>query len=428
MGLGFIKDTLNSKHSGDIILNMISMVFVGISGLLYTSIIALYYTPAVLGLFNTTYAYYIVFSQVSAFGIHFSVLKYTSEYAQNQEMIKKIFSTSIVGTLLASISFSIILFVAFRIIALYYPGEILTALNLILPALIFFSLNKVLLNYLNGLMEMKKFAFYYSFRYVLLILSIIILTVLRADGLYLSVSFFLSEFLMFVVMIIHLATKKLVHWSFDRSWLQKHFKFGSCIFLGNLVLDLNTRVDVIILGFFTDQAVVGIYSFALVFAEGFYQILMVLRRNINPRITRYYKDDPLNLEKLKNNISKKLKIFVPILCGLVFLAFYVLCILLNRDSYLLGIVPLLFLAISISINSFSIVFGNTMSQTGFPTQETMINLYTILANIAGNFLLIPFWGMVGAAISTSVSYFVFARVLSHYCKKYIFLDANQRGI
>jgi len=51
--------------------------------------------------------------------------------------------------------------------------------------------------------------------------------------------------------------------------------------------------------------IVGIYSFALRFAEGFYQLQVVIRRNINPMIAQYIaKKDFLYITKLKKNLMK----------------------------------------------------------------------------------------------------------------------------
>ena len=47
---------------------------------------------------------------------------------------------------------------------------------------------------------------------------------------------------------------------------------------------MNTRIDVIMLGFFLDDKSVGIYSFAAFFAEGFLQLIIVIQNNLNPKI------------------------------------------------------------------------------------------------------------------------------------------------
>ena len=58
----------------------------------------------------------------------------------------------------------------------------------------------------------------------------------------------------------------------DRVWLKRHIQFGARSVLGGVAVELNTRVDVLVLGLFTSEAQVGIYSFAAFFVEGFLQL------------------------------------------------------------------------------------------------------------------------------------------------------------
>jgi O-antigen/teichoic acid export membrane protein len=57
-------------------------------------------------------------------------------------------------------------------------------------------------------------------------------------------------------------------------------------FFSNVLLQMNTRIDVLVLGLFWSDHIVGIYSFAATLAEGVYQLLVVLRTNYNPMLVR----------------------------------------------------------------------------------------------------------------------------------------------
>ena len=45
---------------------------------------------------------------------------------------------------------------------------------------------------------------------------------------------------------------------------------------------MNTRIDIFMLGIFLSDQLVGIYSVAALFVEGFLQIIVVLQNNFNP--------------------------------------------------------------------------------------------------------------------------------------------------
>ena len=59
----------------------------------------------------------------------------------------------------------------------------------------------------------------------------------------------------------------------------QHLQYGRKGFLGSTLLDLNTRLDIILLGLISDTRSVGVYSIASLFAEGLYQAAMVPRYN-----------------------------------------------------------------------------------------------------------------------------------------------------
>ena len=53
-----------------------------------------------------------------------------------------------------------------------------------------------------------------------------------------------------------------------------------------MLSNVNTRVDIILLGYFVNDASVGIYSFPAVFAEGFGQISYMVKQNLDAIIGR----------------------------------------------------------------------------------------------------------------------------------------------
>lgn len=67
-------------------------------------------------------------------------------------------------------------------------------------------------------------------------------------------------------------------------WLKIHTDFGFRACVSNMLSELNSRGDVLCLGFFTNDYVVGIYSLAAILVEGFYHLPIVLRNIYNPQL------------------------------------------------------------------------------------------------------------------------------------------------
>lgn len=405
------KAGLHTKMGSDIAWNMTSMIFVALSGLIYNTVFILLYDPSTLGLFNQALVYFLMFSQLAVFGIHFSVLKYSSEFADDREKRDKLFTGAIIATLIISIAFTALFYVLAKAYIYFSASTVVNMLFFSFPALIFFSINKVLLNFLNGIRSMKAFAVFQSLRYFFIVGVLLVLGLTKVDVEYLMLVYLISEFLLCLLISIFIIIKKLAKFNFDKKWFKTHIGFGSKIFLGNLVLDVNAKMDILVLGLFVSDYIVGIYSFAIIFADGFYQILIVIRRNYNPLITKYYKENIEAFHEMKNKIKKRINIISPILAAVVLLGYYLLCLVLGRAEYLAALIPFAVVLIGKTINGYFIVMGNTLNQTGNPKQETWLNIITILTNIVLNFALIPYLGMMGAAIATAISFFAFSFVL-----------------
>ena len=143
-----------------IIWNYGSLVILSVSGFLFNCIIIYFYDAAALGVFNRTYAWYCVLSQITVWGVHMSVMKLTSEYKKDCAERGKILLSALIGILF----FSVICVIGIEIILSFVVRNnrnLLVSMQLAMPGLIFFSLNKILLNYLNGLSEMKAYAIFH---------------------------------------------------------------------------------------------------------------------------------------------------------------------------------------------------------------------------------------------------------------------------
>ncbi len=415
-----LKKIYSTSLGGGISWNMVAFGFMAVSGILYNSIIIYVYGKEITGLFNLAFAYYASIAQLSVCGIHFSVLKYVSEFHEKKDKVARIFGSSMISTAAVSFLSVILSFAILYGVSKFVHSELIQYLYYVIPALFFFSLNKVSLNYLNGLSRMKEYAVFQSLRSVFIIISIIIMVIVRVQGRFLALCFLISEFILFAVLVVYALKTHYVELKADKYWMKEHVRYGFKVMPGNLVLELNARMDVMILGILTNEGIAGIYSYMLRFAEGFYQLLVVVRRNINPDISRFVsKKDIVALDNLKKSLTKYSKYLVPasavaIAGGAVFVVW-----IMGRLDTLSAFFPFLIVMGSITLTSKYIIFGNTLNQSGFPSQEAHLNIATLGTNIAINLALIPFLGMYGAAIGTAVSYFVFSVILYKSLIKHI---------
>ena len=410
---------LKNKFVEGLIWNYGSVVILSVSGFLLNFLIIFFYDAAALGIFNRAQAWYGILSQITVWGVHMSIMKLIPECKDDRQEREMILSSAFVGVLLFSVVCVVIIEAALPWIITNNRG-LLTSMQMIVPALVFFSLNKVLLNYLNGLSEMKAYAFLQSLRYIVIVITILIFGILRCDHIRLTLCFMAAEIVVFAVSVGYLIHKKLFIKKISLKYVKEHARFGTCILMSNMVTELNTKVDIICLGFILgNDYLIGIYSFAVLFADGFYQLFYVVRRSINPKITEYHVKGKLQegIAAINVNLKKYLRVLSPLALAALGVGYYILCCLLHQKEYLVGLQYLLIICVAIMLSGRKIILGNIFAQTGFPTCESIVNTITVVSNFSLNIIFIYIWGLSGAALATAVSYIIFGCALRYYANK-----------
>lgn len=421
-----IKNIIAGKFIQGVLWNFASLAVLTVCGILLNLIIAWNYSTSVLGVFNQVYAIYIVASQFAVIGIHLSVLKHTSEFCEDRAETHHILMSGIfLSAFFSIITCSLLWILRTWIGKVFQSPDIEIGIIFITPGLFFFSINKVLLSYLNGLSKIKEFAIFQSTRYVLLILCLILLISKNVDGSQLPLIFTVSEFLLFITMLIKLpeifrpiTIKKL------SEWISRQFKFGMRGFLSNVLLDLNTRVDILILGYLATDSVVGIYSLAVVLIEGLYQFPIALRVNYAPILVSMIKQDKkeelLALIQKGKSISFKLMTII----GIFSIAIFPLGFLFYgaQSEFLQSWPPFIILMVSLIFCSGYLPFSNIILQAGFPGRHTLMILIQVTMNILLNFLLASWLGAIGSAIATGISLLLLIPLIKIFTKKAIGLQ------
>lgn len=404
----YVRLPLSEKFKRDSIWNIASTAFCGLAGLAVIIIISKRYGPEILGLFNLAYAVFIFLSQLAVGGVHFSVLNYAAQYANDDPEIRNVMMMGLVSTILTSLVI-VTLTLIFRssIAALFQKPKLGYALLYVIPGLFFFSLNKLFLAFHNACRRMRSYAVLQALRSLLLTAALIVLAALSFDGVKIPVIFSISEFLLFIIVLVY----SLQHVRFGLadiklSWLREHFRYGFKAAIGNILWEINTRTDIIILGLFSTSKIVGIYSFSAALIDGFNQISVVFRTNINPIVTIYkYQKGSEELEALvKKGRNMFYKYMIPVgILSLLTFPLIIAILSLNREFYK-GFIPFVLLMAGSLASSGYRPFLMIPNQTGFPGYQSLLFFLIFSTNVFFNLILIPVFGYLGAAMGTGLSY------------------------
>ena len=408
---------LTKKSANDVFWNYASVITCGLSGLALILCIGANFGPSILGAFNIVFAFYIILSQVAAFGVHHSVLKHVAEFAHDAKLRRFIFSSGLIDTIPLALCVSICLWL------LRYPisnsmnsPAVAIGLGWAALGLFFFALNKVLLAALNALSRFKEYALFMTLRYIFMISALLAMIASGQDGESVALILPVAECALFCLLFYALLGE--MQWgemTVMRKWMTIHLHFGFRGFGGNLMLDLNTRVDVLCLGLFASDRVVGIYSMAAILAEALYQLPLVLRTVYNPRVIQMlsrHAYGPLQALILKTKTIVWTGMGLSALIG-VTLYPNVIPLISGNSEYAEGVIIFGVIMAGIVIASGYIPFGMLLINAGYPGLQTGMIVLLLLINVAGNFLLIPYFGSLGAACATSATH-VFSLILLKY--------------
>ena len=395
----------------DLLWNYASMAILMIGGFMINVIISVHYDIETLGAFTQVLALLFITSQGSVLGLQFSALKHVSELTQEPATLHKVLWTSLgLAAVLGLIASSVLYLAAGLITVLVNSALVGIMLSHAAWSLFFLSLNKVLLRTLNGLSWMRRFALCQALRPVFMLAFILAAVPLRLPATWLGWVFVFSELFLFLVMLGFVATAiRPRRDSWDLAWAKRHLSFGGRFFMGGLITETNTRVDILMLGLLSSDQTVGYYSFAAIISEGFYQLLAVVRNKVSPMLTpllkeRRYQDLELLIRQLRKYIYPISAALALIIIG----GFKPLVWIIFRDhAFHQSWIVLCILLSSLVICAGHIPFTFTLLLAGRPGKNTLVFLGAFIPNILLNLFLIPLLGIYGAAIATALANLIF---------------------
>jgi len=395
------------KFFQDAMWNYSAYAIMALTGIILNFYVAWKMGFEALGIFNQIYAIYVVLGQLAAFGVHDSAQKHIAEYAGDK------YTSDLVGQTAFWIALGTGSLIGGLLFAFSDVIEVVTnsvqvgrGVSIVAPAICLFAVNKILMGILNGARRMKAFAIVQSIR-IVIILSVCFGIASFGQAAYLlALGFLIAEIVITPVLVI------LTHaWSWPfrikeaKRWATTHIKFGIKALSGGFLAESYIRIDILMLAIFVSDVKVGIYSFAALFVEGLFQLPVVIRTISNPVLVKLLIDkDPANVVKFVRKVSPiSVAVYIPIA------AIVLICFPLLSNFYPFELVSaahglLFILLIGLLLYSAFIPFEFLLLQSGMPGRQSLLFTINVFVNILFNVLLIPLFGIWGAALATAVSF------------------------
>jgi O-antigen/teichoic acid export membrane protein len=392
----------------DLVWNLVPVVLLAVVGLGLKLQIGRpdWWGKAALGVFNLVTISWFSFAVLGAFGLQYAVLRAVAEDPDDRDRVAAVVVGALVPAVaLAAATTGLYLLLRGPFGALQGPA-VAEGMRWAAPGLFCFGVNKVLLGVVNGLRRMRAFAIYTSLRYVLIAVGLVLARWLGLDADQLPGIWTFSEGVLLLVLIGELvATVRLGRGAGWTAWARRHLSFGARGVTATLAAEVNSKLDVWLLGIAASNAQVGIYALASALFEGVMQLAIVLQNLVNPVLARQIAS---GAHRDAEEIARRTRRwFVPALAGAALLgaAAYPLVIppLIGDPDFLEGAWPFAILMAGVVLASPYLPFGQVLLMAALPGWHTGYVLATVAVSFAGNAALIPLLGMRGAALAAAAS-------------------------
>jgi O-antigen/teichoic acid export membrane protein len=401
--------------------NLLSAFTLGVSGIIVNVTIGDIYHVDGLGLFSQAVASYMIISILAAFGIQTSIIKSTAELVEDQDKLNQSITGALLSIFLTSSFVTIIaLLTLFLTDGFFKNKEVAILLQCMLSGLVLFSLNKVLMGFLNGLRSMKFYALIQSARWVILLLLILILSLGKQKLNIVVLSFPLTE--LFVLCLAFAYSRKYFRMDFRnlQPWMRTHLLFGGQSVLIDSVSELNAQISIILIGYFLTDRDVGNYSLAFSITRGFWMITSIIQLNFNPIIAKLWAQG--RLQDLKQYFLKIKKVTLLIMIPLLLVAFFLYPIFIhifmtNSSSYEPSIPVFSILLFGVAVFSSYYSVGAMLTMTGHQAEALKLLLLMLFINVSTSIFFIHWLQLIGAAIATSIYYIAGTVLLIVFIRK-----------
>jgi len=259
---------------------------------------------------------------------------------------------------------------------------------------------------INGQQRFKEYAAISLLSPFLYLLALIVFVWILDTGVFGAVISNLAVSLVSLAVLIFFFRRYFEHPCSNReiiNYSKLCFNYGGRSYLSNIMAFVNYRADLFILNLFLSSANLGIYAISVTLAESLWLLSKGISSVLLPKLSELHNDEG------------KRKMLTPFIARWVFLFTFVAAViaaivipyainLLYGAEFMPGVQTFRILLIGIVLSVFSRVLANDISARDLPQYNFYTSIAVVLVNVTMNFILIPKWGIIGAAVATSSAY------------------------
>ncbi|WP_456395640.1 flippase [Thermococcus sp.] len=376
------------------------------------TIIARHYSTSEYGVFNLALTVLSIALIIATLGFQNSLPREVAFYREKESLrVGDLISTALIIVALNSIIWVIVLILGAKDIAqIFHDSRLVQGLRIMAFALPFFALITVIIAISRGFGRVRELVYFQNIMYPLLFFILIVAGIfLNANYRYIFIAYLLSQSLTCLFLVLEVYKSKLFKLSFlfNITLARELVKFSIPLMFVGILNYIMGWTDTLMLGYYMSTKVVGLYNAASPLAKLLLLILSSAGFLYMPLASTLYAQG--KIEEIRNLyvlLTKWIFLLTFPLFSLMFLLPDFVITIFFGPTYIPSSSALRILSVGFI---FHVIFGlNGISLVVIKENKFMMysNLFSAILNVMLNAVLIPHYGLNGAAVATAISYLV----------------------
>lgn len=407
------------------VLIFLANLILGLSGIVLLPILTKNLSVADYGIWVQLNVTVILLSTVIVMGLpSYSMVRFLAG-EKNKKKIQEGFYSIAFAILMVSFLISLIFFVfADQISQILFAGNI-TIVEILSLLIIFFSLNDLFQCYFITFQQIKRYSLFLSFKALGLVFFVSIF-VLYGEGVIWAAAGFLCNEILFFLITLSIILSKIGIILPKFTELKDYLHLSLPTVPGSLSYWVVEGSDRYLIGILLSVSAVGFYSPGYSLGALVLMLASPITSILTAALSKSYNQQ--NEDEVKILLEYSIKYFlfiaIPAVIGLSVLSKPLLLILSTNEIANASYIITPFVAVGFL---FLGLINMTVNMVILKKKTKIIGITWFVAaliNFILNLLFIPIFGILGAAISTLISYTIPLIVIGHYSFKFIKLELN----
>jgi O-antigen/teichoic acid export membrane protein len=366
----------------------------------------------------------VLIPNIATLGLPYTFIRYFSAETNKKKIQEGFYSIAFIS-IISTFIISILLLVFSKSIASAIFNNNINIVLVLIIIIFFASINSLLINYFRTFQQMKIYSIFLLIQTYTGVL-VVSYFVINGSGIYeatlgLLISYLIS-FLIMIFFIISSIGFKIP--KFEK--IREYLSFGLPTIPGNLSYWMVDSSDRYIIGLLLGTSFVGYYSPGYTLGNIIIMFLAPFSLLLPSILPKYYDENNIDMVKIFLNYSLKyfLLIAIPSTFGLSLLSKPILMILTTPDIALNGYLITPFITFSTLLFGIYAIISNIVVLNKKTKIIGTVWVLAAFSNLLLNILIVPYFGIIGAAAVTLFAYIIAFGLTFYYTNKYFEFRLN----